>query len=92
MLLVGILGDPYLRQVPLPRIPDYQKPSLGSEPLTRTPDYCVANTSWSYRSLYVQPLGKSILSDMSQRASDISSARLQRRIRVVDALATILAQ
>ena len=27
---VGILGDPYLLQIPLPRIPNYQKPSLGS--------------------------------------------------------------
>ena len=44
---VGILGDPYLRQVPLPRIPNYQKPSLGSVQLPRTPDYCVANTAMS---------------------------------------------
>ena len=28
---VGILGDPYLRQVPLPRIPNHRKPNLGSE-------------------------------------------------------------
>ena len=32
---VGILGDPYIRQVPLPRIPNYRKPSLGSEQLPR---------------------------------------------------------
>ena len=42
---VGILGDPYLRQVPLPRIPNYRKPNLGSEQLPRTPNYCVANTA-----------------------------------------------
>ena len=72
---VGILRDPYLRQVPLPRIPDYQRSSLGSELLTQTPDYCVANTAWSKPSLSVQPLGKSILTKMSQRTSDISLAR-----------------
>ena len=72
-----ILGDPYLQQVPLPWIPDYQKPSSGSEPLTWTPDYCVVNTAWSKSSLSVQPNGNSILSDMLQRTSDISSARLQ---------------
>ena len=44
---VGILGDPHLRQVPLPRIHNYQKPSLGSDQLPRTPDYCVANTAMS---------------------------------------------
>ena len=42
-----ILGDPYLQHVPLPRIPDYQKPSLGSEQLPWTPDYYKANTAMS---------------------------------------------
>ena len=32
-----ILGDCYIRQVPLPRIPNNQKPSLGSKPLPQTP-------------------------------------------------------
>ena len=44
---VGILGDPHLRQVPLPRIPNFRKPSLGSKQLPWTPDYCVANTAIS---------------------------------------------
>ena len=89
---VGILRDPYVQHVPLPRIPDNRKPSLGSEPLTWTPDYCVANTAWPKPSLSVQPNGKSIISNISQRTSDISSARLQRRIRVLHSLANILAQ
>ena len=44
---VGILGDPYLRQIPLPRIPNYRKPNLGSKQLLPTPNYCVANTAMS---------------------------------------------
>ena len=44
---VGILGDPYLRQVPLPRIRTNRKPNLGSEQLPWTPDYCVANSAMS---------------------------------------------
>ena len=39
---VGILGDPYLRQVPLSRISTFRKPNFGSEQLTWTPDYSVA--------------------------------------------------
>ena len=44
---VEILGDPYLRHVPLPRIPNCREPSLGTEPLPWTPNYCVANTAMS---------------------------------------------
>ena len=49
----------------------FPKPSLGSEPLTRTPNYYVATTAWLKQSLSVQLNGKSILSDMSQRTSDL---------------------
>ena len=87
-----ILWEPYLQQVPLTQIPDYQKPSLGSKPLTRTPNYCVANTPRSNPRLSVQPHGKTIISDVSQRTSDIAFARLQQRIRVIHVLADILAQ
>ena len=45
-----------------------KNPTLGSEPTTHTPDYCVANTAWPKPSLSIQPNGKSILSDMSQRS------------------------
>ena len=78
-----ILGDPYLRQVPSPWITDYREPSLGAEPLPRTPKYCVANIAWSKLILSIQPNRKLILSDVSQQTSDISLARLKRRIRVL---------
>ena len=68
-----ILGDPYLRQVPSPWINDYRESNLGAEPLHRTPKYCVANIAWSKLSLSIQPNGKSILSDVSQQTSKISS-------------------
>ena len=33
---VGRLGDPYIRQVPLPRIPNYRKPNREYEVIART--------------------------------------------------------
>ena len=34
-----ILADPYLRHIPLPRIPNYYELSLGAKPLPWTPNY-----------------------------------------------------
>ena len=68
-----ILGGPYLQQVPSSWITDYREPNLGAKPLPLTPKYCVANIAWSKLSLSIQPNGKSILSDMSQQTSKISS-------------------
>ena len=79
---VGILGDPYLRQIPLPRIPNYRKPSLGSEQLPWTPNYCVANTAMS------KPSQPAFLNGVTP----LSTERHQRRIRVTHPLANILAQ
>ena len=80
--VVGILGDPYLRQVPLPRIPNYRKPNLGSEQLPRTPDYCVANTAMS------KPSQPAFLNG----ATPFSTARHQRRIRILQSLTNVMAQ
>ena len=77
-----ILGYPYLQQVPLPRIPDYQKPSLGSEQLARTPDYCVANTAM------LKPSQPVFLNGMTP----FSTARHQQRIRVLQSLTNITTQ
>ena len=79
---VGILEDPYLRQVPLPRIPNYQKPNLGFEQLPRTPDYCVANTALS------KPTQPVLLNGMTP----FSMVRHQRRIDVLQSLTTIMTQ
>ena len=79
---VGILGDPYLRQIPLPRIPKYRKPNLGSEHLPRTPDYCVANTAMS------KPSQPAFLNG----ATPFSTARNQRRIRILQSLTNVMAQ
>ena len=79
---VGILGDPYLRQVPLPRITDKRKPSLGSDPLPWTPDYCVANTA------LLKPSQPVLLNGMTP----FSTARHQRRIRVLQLLNNIMTQ
>ena len=79
---VGILGDPYLRQVPLPRIPNYRKPNLGSEQLPQTPDFCVANTAMS------KPSQPTFLNG----ATPFSTARHQRRIRILQSLTNVMAQ
>ena len=49
-----ILGDTYLRQVPLPQIPGYQNPRLATKPLLRIPNYCEPITAGSKPSLSVQ--------------------------------------
>ena len=81
-LIVGILGDPYLPQVPLPRIPNYGKPNLGSEQLPRTPDYCVANTAMS------KPSQPAVLNG----ATPFSTAQHQRRIHMLQSLTNIMTQ
>ena len=87
-----ILGDPYLQHIPLPRILNYYEPSLGAKPLPWNPKHCAANTARSNRSLSALPNGKLILSNMSQRKSDISSTRLQQGIRVLQLLRNNMAQ
>ena len=79
---VGILGDPYLQQVPLPRIPNDRKPNLGSEQLPWTPNYCVANTAIS------KPSQPAFLNG----TTPFSMARHQQRIRILQSLTNIMTQ
>ena len=79
---VGILGDSYLRQVPLPRIPNHRKPNLGAEQLPLTPDYCVANTAMS------EPSQPAFLNG----ATPFSTERHQQRIRILQSLTNVMAQ
>ena len=82
MSIVGILGDPYLRQVPLPRIPNYRKPHLGSDQLPRTPNYYVAKTAMS------EPSQPAFLNG----ETPFSTARHQQGIRVLQLLTNVMAQ
>ena len=79
---VGILGGPYVRQVPLPHILNYRKPSLASEQLPRTPEHCVVNTAMS------KPSQPAFLNG----ATPFSTAQHHRRIRVPHSLTYILTQ
>ena len=77
-----ILGDPYLRQISLPRIPDYCEPSVDTNSLPRTLNYCVANTAWSKPS---QPVHLN-------RKTPFSTARHQQRTYVLQSLTNIMTQ
>ena len=61
------LGGPYLRQVPLPRIPNNHESRLGTEPLPQITNYCEPSTAWPQPRLSIHPHGKSILSSPTKQ-------------------------